>query len=229
MKRRLIAPSLLSADMGCLAEELRAVETAGAELIHIDVMDGHFVPNLAMGPGVVQGVRRYSGLPLDVHLMVSRPLDYIRIFADAGADMLSFHLEATHTPYRVLDKIHEYGLKGGIVINPGTPVAMLEGVLASVDYVLLLCVEPGFGNQSFRPLMPGKIRELAELRNISGEQFQIQVDGGINENTILSADKAGADIFVMGSAIFNHPDYGDRIKTFQKMFDPAERSSHIPG
>ncbi len=215
----LIAPSILSADMGRLADEISAVEAAGADLIHIDVMDGHFVTNLAMGPKTVQAVKKYSNLPLDVHLMISNPLDYIDSFAESGADMISFHSEATCTPLRVVDRIRELGIKPGIVLNPATPVSHLYEVLEELDYVLILCVEPGFGNQSFRRPVLKKINQLLTLRREKSLTYRIEVDGGVNKGTIRDAAEAGADIFVVGSAVFDRSNYTEEIKQMRTLID----------
>jgi len=215
----LIAPSILSADMGRLADEISAVEAAGADLIHIDVMDGHFVTNLAMGPKTVRAVKKYSNLPLDVHLMISNPLDYIDSFAESGADMISFHSEATCTPLRVVDRIRELGIKPGIVLNPATPVSHLYEVLEELDYVLLLCVEPGFGNQSFRRPVLKKINQLLTLRREKSLTYRIEVDGGVNKGTIRDAAEAGADIFVVGSAVFDRSNYTEEIKQMRTLID----------
>ena len=201
-----LAPSILSADLGHLADEVRAVEAAGADIIHVDVMDGHFVPNIAIGPGTVRAVRAACSLPIDTHLMVRNPLDCAGLFIDAGATMVSFHIEACPTPFRALERIRDMGARAGIVFNPGTPVSMLEEAMDAADYILALCVEPGFGNQALRVPVLDKIRRLRRLQNERNIHVPIQVDGGINADTITAAAVAGAENFVVGSAIFESPD-----------------------
>lgn len=212
-----MAPSILSADMGHLADEIRAVEKAGADMIHVDVMDGHFVPNIAMGPTTVRAVRTNTNLPIDVHLMIEDPLKYLDMFIDAGATMVSFHAEASHAPLRIAERIRSLGAKAGIVINPATPASALDEILESVDYVLTLCVEPGFGNQSFRYPVLDKIRSLRQKMADLGIDIPIQVDGGVNTETIGDASEAGAEIFIIGSAVFDADDPGEALARLRNL------------
>jgi ribulose-phosphate 3-epimerase len=204
---RLLAPSVLSADFARLGEEIRAVEAAGADWIHFDVMDGRFVPNLTMGPLVVQAARRITELPLDVHLMIEDPDAFIRPFAEAGADCLSLHQEASRHLNRSLQAVRDLGLRAGVALNPSTPVQALEWVLEYADYVLLMSVNPGFGNQSLIPNVLEKARQLRELIDRKGYPVLIEADGGIHPETIAEFSRAGVEVFVAGSAIFGQPDY----------------------
>ena len=214
-KVRMIAPSILSADFGRLAAEIEAVDKAGADLIHIDVMDGHFVPNLTIGPGVVKALRPHTRLLFDVHLMIDNPECFIDAFAEAGSDIITVHAEATVHLHRLIERIREHELKAGVSINPATPVSVLENILEDVDLVLVMTVNPGFGGQQ---LIPGAVTKVAALRKIIDRRrlpVLLEVDGGINVETIGMADEAGANIFVAGSAIFgtdNYPDIIGRLK-----------------
>ncbi|MDQ7837191.1 MAG: ribulose-phosphate 3-epimerase [Thermodesulfobacteriota bacterium] len=211
-----IAPSILSADFSRLGEEVRAVEKAGADLIHIDVMDGHFVPNITIGPLVVQAVRKVTALPLDVHLMISNPDQYIEDFARAGSDIITVHVEACIHLNRTLNLIKKQGAKSGVVLNPATPLSALDYVLEEVDMVLLMSVNPGFGGQFFIPGVAHKIANLRKLIDVRNLPVEIEVDGGINFDTAKMVAKAGADIFVAGSAIFGSDDYGKTIQALRK-------------
>ncbi len=207
----MIAPSILSADFGRLAEEIRAVDQAGADLIHIDVMDGHFVPNLTIGPGVVKALRPHTRLLFDVHLMIDNPECFIDAFAEAGSDIITVHAEATVHLHRLIQRIKEHELKAGVSINPATPISVLENILEDVDLVLVMTVNPGFGGQQ---LIPGALAKVADLRALIDRRqlpVLLEVDGGINVDTIEAADQAGANIFVAGSAVFSTDDYAGII------------------
>lgn len=214
---KLIAPSILSADFSRLGEEIRAVEAAGADWIHIDVMDGHFVPNITMGPLVVEAVRRVTKLPLDVHLMIETPDRYIADFARAGADYIAVQVEACVHLHRSVQLIKEAGVKAGVVLNPATPASALKWVLEDVDFVLVMSVNPGFGGQQFIPSSLEKIAELRRMIQERGLSTLIQVDGGVNAGTIAAVAEAGADVFVAGSAIFGSPDYAATIRGFRQL------------
>jgi ribulose-phosphate 3-epimerase len=203
-----VAPSLLACDFGHLAEEIGRVEAAGAEILHLDIMDGHFVPNLSFGLPIVQAVRRSTRLPLDVHLMISEPARYIEAFREAGADLLTVHIEVVPEPRPLLDRIRRLGAGAGLAINPPTPLSALEPHTEACDLVLVMSVMPGFGGQEFDPVALDKLRRL---RASAGERLLLSVDGGVNEDTIGSCAEAGADLFVMGTAIFSHNDYQLRM------------------
>jgi len=213
---KLLAPSVLSADFSRLGEEIRAVEAAGADWIHFDVTDGRFVPNLTMGPLVVQAARRVTGLPLDVHLMIENPDAFIRPFADAGADCISLHQEASRHLNRSVQAVKSLGLRAGVALSPSTPLQTLDWVLEYVDYVLLLSVNPGFGNQDFIPNVLVKARQLRDLIEKKSYPVLVQADGGINPETIAEFSKAGVNVFVAGSAIFGQPDYRARLRLLRE-------------
>jgi ribulose-phosphate 3-epimerase len=212
----LIAPSILSADFTCLGRELSAVETAGADWIHIDVMDGRFVPNITYGPIIVQACKRATSLPLDVHLMIEKPEEIIPAFAKAGADYISVHAETCPHLHRTLQQIRELGVKPGVALNPATPLSSIEYIAEQLEFVLIMSVNPGFGGQKFIEPSIEKIRTLSGLLAQKNPGTVIQVDGGINSGTIAAVAKAGASCFVAGSAIFNTPDYTDTIATLRK-------------
>ncbi len=199
-----LAPSILSADFAHLADNVQAVADAGATLLHVDVMDGHFVPNITIGPPVVASLRKVTRLPLDVHLMIENPDQYIPAFVDAGADWISVHQEACVHLHRTLELIRSHGLNVGVVINPATPVETLEEVLGMVDYVLVMSVNPGFGGQKFIPLALDKVRKLVAMRSAGRADFRIEIDGGISADTITGAVRAGVEIVVAGNAVFGH-------------------------
>lgn len=217
MKKIMIAPSILSADFSRLGEEIRAVEEAGAEVIHIDVMDGHFVPNITIGPLVVEAVRRVTELPLDVHLMISEPDRYIKAFADAGADWITVHAEACTHLHRSLNFIRSLGKKAGAVLNPATPLSSLEYVLEEVDLVMLMSVNPGFGGQSFIASTLKKCRELRTMLDKVNPAAGIEIDGGMSPKTIGAMAEAGANIFVAGSAIYGQENYGAVIQEMKQL------------
>ncbi|MBB6282118.1 ribulose-phosphate 3-epimerase [Geobacillus subterraneus] len=211
-----IAPSILSADFARLAEEIRSVEEGGADWIHVDVMDGHFVPNLTLGPPIVAAIRPVTKLPLDVHLMIIDPDRYIPAFAEAGADLISVHVEACVHLHRTIQLIKEQGAKAGVVLNPHTPVDMIRHVMAEVDLVLLMTVNPGFGGQAFIPAVVPKIREVAELAKEQNKAIDIEVDGGVNAKTAPLCVEAGANVLVAGSAIYNAPDRAAAIRALRE-------------
>ncbi len=210
-----IAPSILSADFAQLGDEVKAVEAAGADWIHADIMDGHFVPNITFGPLVVKAVRRFTALPIDVHLMIESPDNYIAAFAEAGASYISVQIEACVHLNRSVQLIRECGAKPGVVLNPSTPPESLDWILEDVDYVLIMSVNPGFGGQKFIPNSLAKIQRLRRTIQSRNLNTLIEVDGGINEDTIAGAAAAGADILVAGSAIFGSRDYKKTISIFR--------------
>jgi ribulose-phosphate 3-epimerase len=205
---KVIAPSILSADFSKLGQEVNAVERAGADWIHIDVMDGHFVPNITMGPLVVEAVNRVTDLPLDVHLMIENPDRYVKDFADAGADYLSVQVEACVHLQRTIQLIKDHGVKAGTALNPATPLEALKWVLEDLDFILIMSVNPGFGGQRF---IPATLEKIRQLRAMLANHVLIEVDGGVNAGTIADICTAGADAFVAGSAIFNQSDYASAI------------------
>ena len=207
-RRLLISPSILSADFGRLAEEVKAIEAAGADYVHVDVMDGRFVPNLTIGPRVVEAVRRATKLPLDVHLMIVEPEKYIGDFVKAGASIVTVHQEACPHLHRALQQIRDAGAKPSVVLNPATPLVAIEEVLGEVEQVLLMSVNPGFGGQAFIPATVEKVRRLRAMLDARGlQRVDIEVDGGINPVTAQQVIAAGATVLVAGNAIFTQPDY----------------------
>lgn len=218
MKTFKIAPSVLSADYANFETELKKLEASGAEYAHLDVMDGHFVPNISFGAGVVASMRPHSKMVFDCHLMVSNPEHHIEEFARAGADIISIHVEATPHIHGALQKIRTAGVKPSVVINPGTPVEAIKNVLNLVDQVLVMTVNPGFGGQAFLPETMGKIRELVALREANQLSFDIEVDGGIDDKTIQMAREAGANIFVAGSYVFKG-DVSHQVQTLRDALD----------
>lgn len=212
-----IAPSILSADFSRLGEEIRNVEAAGANWIHVDVMDGHFVPNITMGPLVVEAVKKVTTLPIDVHLMIEHPERYVADFASAGASVISVQVEACVHLNRTIQLIREHKCRPGAVLNPSTPLSALDWVLEDLDLVLLMSVNPGFGGQKFIPNTIQKVRELKALMTERRLSPLIEIDGGVNETTIREIALAGVDVFVAGSAIFGKKDYGDVISAFRRL------------
>ena len=215
MKR--IAPSILSADFSRLGKEIQAVEKAGADWIHVDVMDGHFVPNITIGPMVAKAVRNITNLPLDVHLMIENPDAYLDDFAKAGSTYLTIHPEVCYHAHRTLHAIRDLGMKPGVAINPATAPSTIEWILADIDLVLVMSVNPGFGGQKFIPQSITKIETLKSMIADQGRDVLIEVDGGINDETIRSVSEAGADAFVAGSAIFGSNNYAKTISTFRTL------------
>ncbi len=207
-----IAPSILSSDFSRLGEEIRAVEAAGADIIHVDVMDGHFVPNITIGPLIVEAARRSTKLPLDVHLMIENPERYVADFAKAGADYLVVHVETGYHLHRLVQQIKELKVKAGVSLNPATPLSTLDHILPDLDLVLIMSVNPGFGGQAFIPSALEKIRELRELITALGLKSEIEVDGGVKPENAARIIEAGADILVAGSAVFGSKDYGAAIR-----------------
>jgi ribulose-phosphate 3-epimerase len=216
---RLIAPSILSADFSRLGDEIEAVERGGADWIHVDVMDGHFVPNITIGPAVVEAVKRSTKLPLDVHLMIENPDQFLEDFAKAGSDFLTVQVEASTHLHRTVQAIKALGVKAAVALNPATPVSALELILEDVDMVLVMSVNPGFGGQGFISQALQKIRDLKPMIASKNPNVLIEVDGGINHKTIASVAKAGADVFVAGSAIFGSSDYGKTIREFRTLIE----------
>jgi ribulose-phosphate 3-epimerase len=197
-----LLPSILSADFAHLADEVAAAERGGGTIIHVDVMDGHFVPNLTLGPPVVKSLRKATSLPLDCHLMIDNPNDFVGAFADAGADWLSVHVEACPHLHRTLELIAQHGMKPGVVLNPATPVEAIRLVLPMVHHVLVMSVNPGFGGQKFIPFSLDKLRQLRQLRMELGLDYRIEVDGGVAHDTVAAIVQAGAELLVAGNAVF---------------------------
>ncbi|MFA5111220.1 MAG: ribulose-phosphate 3-epimerase [Desulfobaccales bacterium] len=212
-----ISASILSSDFGRLAEQVKEAEQAGVDWIHVDVMDGHFVPNITIGPAVTQAIRRATKLPLDVHLMISNPGRYIEAFVEAGADWLGIHVEATLHLERLIQQIKEAGAKATVTLNPATPLNCLEYVLKDVDMVLLMTVNPGFSGQKFIPGVLPKVRRLRQMINEQELDVLIQVDGGVQVDTIGDLAAAGADVFVSGSGLFNDQPLADNVRRLKEL------------
>jgi ribulose-phosphate 3-epimerase len=211
-----IAPSILSADFSRLADEVRAVEKAGADVIHVDVMDGHFVPNITIGPLVVQGLRKLTSLPLDIHLMIENPERYIEVFARAGGDWITIHAEVCPNLKRMIRKVRQLKVRPGIVLKPATPLKTLFPVLDDIDLVLIMSVNPGFGGQSFIPSTLKKIERLRKIVDQNGYSMEIEVDGGVKIENIREVSRAGGDIFVVGTGIFKTKDYEETIRKLRQ-------------
>jgi ribulose-phosphate 3-epimerase len=211
-----LSASILSADFGKLAEEVKAVEAAGTDWIHVDVMDGFFVPNITIGPDVVKALRRATTLPLDVHLMIEKPGRYLKNFVDAGADWLGVHVEACTHLHRVIQNIKELGAKATVALNPATPVSLIEPVLPDIDMILLMTVNPGFGGQAFIRNMLPKIRQCRKMIDDAGLSTLLEVDGGVSSETVGELTEAGVDVFVAGSAVFKGGDYRRNISKLKE-------------
>jgi ribulose-phosphate 3-epimerase len=209
-----VAPSILASDFSKLGEEIRDVVCCGADYIHIDVMDGNFVPNITIGPVVVRAVRKMTDLVFDVHLMISDPDQYIADFADAGADIINVHYETCRHLNRTIQKIRECGKKAGVTINPATPVSVIGPILEFVDLVLVMSVNPGFGGQEFQPSTLKKVRDLVKIRNDNGYRYEIEIDGGVDEKNIEEVIMAGVDVVVAGTSVFSSK---DRKKTIDRL------------
>jgi ribulose-phosphate 3-epimerase len=207
----LIAPSILSADGGRFAEEIAAVEKAGADWIHIDVMDGHFVPNITLGPAIIASLRKNTALPFDVHLMIENPHNYIESFANAGADIITVHVEAANHLHRTIDLIKKYGKKAGVSLNPATPLTQVEEILPDIDLLLIMTVNPGFGGQQFIKSTLPKIARAGQLLSALPNKPLLEVDGGVNLKNIKSIAQAGAQVLVAGNSVFSNSDYSKTI------------------
>lgn len=211
-----LAPSILSADFARLLEDVKKVEKAGCEYLHIDVMDGHFVPNITLGPGIVKSLRKDVNMVFDAHLMIENPDNYIKEFADAGCDIIVVHQEACIHLHRTIQNIKSYGIKAGVALNPATPIETIKYVLQDVDMVLLMSVNPGFGGQSYIPVVTEKIKELKALIDEMGLDIDIEVDGGVKPSNIKEVVDAGANVLVAGSAIFGAGDIDEAVKSLRE-------------
>lgn len=219
MSNNKIAPSILAADYANFASELKRIEETSAEYVHIDIMDGQFVPNITFGADVVASMRKHSKLVFDCHLMVFNPERFVDAFAQAGADIMTIHAESTLHIHGALQKIKKAGMKAGVVINPGTPVSAIEPVLSLVDQVLIMTVNPGFGGQAFIPEMLEKVQKVAKIRDEKGYDFDIEVDGGVDNKTIKACYQAGANVFVAGSYLFKASDLTAQVETLRVALD----------
>ena len=223
-----IAPSILSADFSALGEAVRAVERGGADLVHVDVMDGHFVPNITVGPLVVRAIRRVAALPLDVHLMITDPDRYLEAFVAAGASMVSVHVEVLPHLNRTVHAIRQLGAQAGVVLNPSTPVAALEEIAADVDFVLVMSVNPGFGAQAFLPRSESKVRAVRALLDRAGNPAPVEIDGGIDVSNIGGVVAAGAEIIVAGNSVFGHGDPAAAVGALRAAAAGASRAANEP-
>lgn len=219
MSNNKIAPSILAADYANFASELKRIEETSAEYVHIDIMDGQFVPNITFGADVVASMRKHSKLVFDCHLMVVNPERFVDAFAQAGADIMTIHAESTLHIHGALQKIKKAGMKAGVVINPGTPVSAIEPVFSLVDQVLIMTVNPGFGGQAFIPEMLEKVQKVAKIRDEKGYDFDIEVDGGVDNKTIKACYQAGANVFVAGSYLFKASDLTAQVETLRVALD----------
>lgn len=220
---KIIAPSILSADFSRLGEEIAAVEAAGADWIHIDVMDGHFVPNITIGPAVVKSLRRLTRLPFDVHLMIRHPDQFLEAFAEAGSDMITVHVEAAEHLHRTVSRIRELGPKAGVSLNPATPLAMIDPILTDIDLLLIMTVNPGFGGQQFIGTMLPKIRQARERLDREAPSVILEVDGGVTPANMPAILEAGADALVAGAAVFGSGDYATTIARMKALMKNAAR------
>lgn len=214
---KIIAPSILSADGSRLGEEIAAIEKAGADWLHLDVMDGHFVPNITIGPGLIASLRKTTAMPFDVHLMIENPERYVDDFVRAGANQLTVHVEATAHLHRLIGQIHEKGIKAGVSVNPGTPLCLLEPVLSDIDLLLIMSVNPGFGGQKFIESSLPRIRAAKEMIKNAGSAALLEVDGGVSPTNVRSVFAAGADAVVAGAAIFGSADYRTTITSMRDL------------
>ncbi|MDI6689620.1 MAG: ribulose-phosphate 3-epimerase [Actinomycetota bacterium] len=229
VKRVKIAPSILSANFACLGEQVKRAEEAGADYIHIDVMDGHFVPNISIGPSAISAIKRYANIPFDVHLMIENPEFFIEDFIEAGANLLSVHFEACTHLHRVIQRVKTYSNLGvGVALNPATTLTNLINILPEIHFVVIMSVNPGFEGQEFIPQTLEKIRLLKNMIEERNPSVAIEVDGGVSQKNALDIVKAGADILVAGSAIFNHIDIGEAIRNLRKVISPACRQTGLP-
>jgi len=216
-----IAPSILSADFAALGADIQRVDRAGADWIHVDVMDGHFVPNLTLGPEVIRAIRKTTALPFDVHLMIEQPERSLAQYAEAGADRIGVHVETCPHLHRTIQQIHGLGKKACVVLNPSTPALAVESVLGDLDQVLVMSVNPGFGGQKFIPSVLAKVRQIRQWVSERGLGVEIEIDGGVNRETIAAAARAGVNAFVAGNAVFREPDYAAAILELRKLAEEA--------